>query len=84
MMYYDRVDISEGIDSSIGKSSKECMICHYYLFNHRFKFQDSVYNVCHDLMIFYLHISDIAITSVKVLVSIVLFMILTNLKTLIY
>ena len=83
-MYYDRVDISEGIDSSIGKSSKECMICHYYLFNHRFKFQDSVCNVCHDLMIFYLHISDIAITSVKVLVSIVLFMILTNLKTLIY
>ena len=35
------------------------------VFNHGFKFQDSVYNCCHDLMILYLNISDIAIITVK-------------------
>ena len=28
MLYYDRVDISEGIDLTKNNSSKECMICH--------------------------------------------------------
>ena len=28
MLYYDRVDISEGIDLTKNSSSKECMICH--------------------------------------------------------
>ena len=41
------------------------MICHYWFFNHRFKFQDSVCNGCHDLEIWSVNISDIAIITVK-------------------
>ena len=29
MMYYDRIDISEGIDLAKSNNSKECMICHF-------------------------------------------------------
>ena len=36
------------------------MICHYWFFNHEFKFQDSVCNGCHDV-----NISDIATFTIK-------------------
>ena len=32
MLYYDRIDISEGIDVIKTSSSKECDICHYRYF----------------------------------------------------
>ena len=41
------------------------MICHYWFFNHGFKFQDSVSNGCHDLTILCLNIRNIAIVTVK-------------------
>ena len=41
------------------------MICHDWIFNHGFKFQDSVYNGCHDLAMLSVNISDIAIISIK-------------------
>ena len=63
-MYHDRIDTSEGIDLAKSNNIKECMICHYWFFNHAFEFQDSVCNGCHDLM-FCLNISDIAIITVK-------------------
>ena len=65
MLYYDRTDISEGINLAKSNSSKECMICHYWFFNHGFKFQGSVYNGCHDLTILSVNIRDIAITFPK-------------------
>ena len=61
MLYYDRVEISEGSDLAKSNSSKECMICHYWLFSHGFKFQDHVCNGCHDLKMLYVNISGIAI-----------------------
>ena len=57
MLYYDRTDISKGIDPTKSNRSKECMICHYWFFNHGFKFQDSVYNGCHDLTMLSVNIS---------------------------
>ena len=42
MLYYDRIDISEGIDPTKRNKSVECMIYHYWFFNHGFKFQDYV------------------------------------------
>ena len=42
MLYYDRIDISEGIDPTKSNKSREYMICHYSFFNHGFKFQDYV------------------------------------------
>ena len=49
MLYYERIDISEGVDPNKSNISKECMICHYCCFNYEFKFQDSVCNGCHNL-----------------------------------
>ena len=40
------------------------MICHYWIFNHGFKFEDSICNGCHDLMLS-LNIRDVVITAVK-------------------
>ena len=39
MLYYDRIDVSEGIDVIKTSESKECDICHYWYFlNKGFKF----------------------------------------------
>ena len=62
----NRIDISEGIDPTKSNRSKECMICHYWFFNHGFRFQDSVCNGCHDLTVLHLNISNIAITDITV------------------
>ena len=29
MVYYDRIDLSQGIDVSKTSASKECDVCHY-------------------------------------------------------
>ena len=50
----------KGIDLAKSINSKECMICHYWIFNHGFKFEDSVYNGCHNLTMSSLNASDIA------------------------
>ena len=65
MLYYDRIYTSEGIDLAKSNNSKEFMICHYWFFNHGFKFQDSVCNSCHDLTMLCLNINDITIVTVK-------------------
>ena len=38
MLYYYRIDLSQGIDVAKSNNSKKCIICHYWLFNHGFKF----------------------------------------------
>ena len=65
MLYYDKIDISEGIDVAKSNNSEECMICHYWCFNHGFKFQDSICNDCHDLTMLSVNISDVTIVPVK-------------------
>ena len=43
MLYYDRIDVSEGIDNNKTGASKECDICLYWYFlNKGFKFQPYV------------------------------------------
>ena len=65
MLYYDRIDISQGIVPAISNKSRECMICRSWFFNHEFKFQDYVFNDCHDLIMLSVNISDIATITVK-------------------
>ena len=65
MLYYDRIDISEGIDLAKRNNIKECMICHCWFFNHGLKFQDYVCNGCDNLSMLFLNISDIDIIIVK-------------------
>ena len=51
MLYFDSIDVSEGIDVNKTSASKECYICHYWYFlNYRFKFQPNVCNRFHDLL----------------------------------
>ena len=66
MLYYDRIDVSEGIDVNKTSSSKECDICHYWYFlNFSFKFQPDVCHKCHDLLMMSVTISDITISNIK-------------------
>ena len=66
MLYYNRIDISEGIDVDKTSASKDCDICHYWYFlNSSFKFQSNVCDRCHDLLIISINLSDIAILNIK-------------------
>ena len=65
MLYYDRIDISGEINSARRNKSKECMIFHFWFFNHGFKFQDSVSNGCQDLTMSCCNIKDISIITIK-------------------
>ena len=49
-----------------------------------FTFQDSACNVCHDLTMLSVNVSDIAIITMKMLIIIVLFITLANLMQLIH
>ena len=32
MLYYDKINVSEGIDVNKTSASKECIVCHYWCF----------------------------------------------------
>ena len=66
MLYFNRIDVSEGIDVNKAIVSKDCNICNYWYFlNYSFKFQTNVCNRCHDLLMMSLNLSDIAIINIK-------------------
>ena len=66
MLYFDRIDVSEGIDVNKTSASKECDICHYWYFlNYSFKFQPNVCNRCHDLSMMSMNFSNIVILNIK-------------------
>ena len=45
MPYYDRTDVSEGVNVNKMSASKECDICHYWCFLDKgFKFQPYICN----------------------------------------
>ena len=52
MLYYDSINVSEGINVNQTSEPKECDVCHYWYFlNYGFKFQPNVCNRRHDLLI---------------------------------
>ena len=66
MLYYDRIDVSEGIDIIKTIASKECDICHYWnFFNEMFKFQPNICNECYDLLIISMNLNNIYILNIK-------------------
>ena len=66
MLYFKRIDVSEGIDVNKTSALKECDICRYWYFlNNSFKFQPNVCNRCHDLLMWSTNLSDIAILNIK-------------------
>ena len=64
MLYFDRIEVSEGTNVNKTSESKECNICHYWYFLF-FKFQPNVCNRCHDLSMMPMKICDIAILNIK-------------------
>ena len=66
MLYFDRIDVSEGTDVNKTSASKECDICQYwYFFNYSFKFQPIACNRCHNLLMISINLSDIAILNIR-------------------
>ena len=62
MLYYDRIDLSQGIDVNKTISSKEYNICHYWNFlEEGFRFQADVCNVYHDVLMISMNLIDTAI-----------------------
>ena len=67
MLYYKRIDVSDGIDVNKTSASKECDSCEYfwYFLNYSFKFQSNVCNRFHDLLLMFTNFSDIGILNIK-------------------
>ena len=66
MLYFDRIDTSEGIGINEESASKEHEICNYwYLLDEGFNFQPYVFNGCHDVLMTSMNLSNIAIVNIK-------------------
>ena len=66
MLRYQKIDVSEGIGVNKRSASKECELCHYWLFKAiGFKFEEHVCNKCHDVLMMTHSLKNIAILSAK-------------------
>ena len=66
MLQCEKIDFSEGIDVNKTSASKECELCHYWLFkNVGFKFENHVCNKWHDILTMAYSLKNIAILSAK-------------------
>ena len=66
MLQYEKIDVSEGIDTSKTSASRECMLFHYWCFKDvGFRFEPHVCNKCHDVLMTAYELKNIAILNVK-------------------
>ena len=66
MLEYNRIDISESIDTNNTSASKECNICHYWYFlDKSFNYEPYLCNGCHDLMQKAMSFKHAAVVSIK-------------------
>ena len=66
MMQCYKIHVSEGFHVNKTSASKECELCHYWIFkNIGFKFEEHVCNKCHDLLTITHSLKDIARLSAK-------------------
>ena len=65
MISYERIDLSEGIDSDRGEKSVNCMIRNYFYFSDGFKYQPYICNGCHDFSMTVQNLSDFFTVTVK-------------------
>ena len=64
--YYNKVNVSEGIDINKSNRSKECTICHYWYFEDiGYKFEPYVCSKCPNISIIAYDLENIAILNVK-------------------
>ena len=66
MMQYKKIDVSERIDVNKISASKECELCHCWVFKDiGFKLEEHVCNKCHDLLTMAFSLKNITILSTK-------------------
>ena len=66
MLYYNKINVSKGIDIKKSNKSKECMICHYWYFlDYNYKYELDGCNGCHDISMMAYELENIAILNVK-------------------
>ena len=66
MIRYQKIVVSEGIDENKASASNECELCHYLFFKDiGFKFEEHVFNKCHDLLTMAYSLKNIAILNAK-------------------
>ena len=66
MLQYDRIDVSEGIDTDKTSVSKKCMLRHYWCFKDvGYKFQPYVFNGCHAVSMMAYELKNIEILNAK-------------------
>ena len=67
MLYFDRIEVSEKINSNKASESKEHEFCQYWYFlNKSFKFQPNIFCRWHDLLMMSMNLKNIAILNIKV------------------
>ena len=66
ILYFDRINVSEGIDVNKNSESKQCYTYHYWYFLDKgFKIQPDVYNRFQDLSMMSMNLSNITILNIK-------------------
>ena len=66
MLQYEKIDVSEGIDTNETSASKEYMFCQYCCFKDvGFKLEPHICNKCHDVLMTAYELKTIAILNVK-------------------
>ena len=66
MLYFNRDDVSEGIDVNKGSALKKCDVCYYlYFLNKGFNFQPNLYNRCHGVLSMSVKLIDIAVLNIN-------------------
>ena len=67
MLYFERINVSKGIDVNKTSESKECDIfLYWYFLNKSFRFQPNVFSRSHDLLMMLMNLSDITISNIKI------------------
>ena len=67
MLYFERINVSKGIDVNRTSESKECDIfLYWYFLNKGFRFQPNVRNRSHGLLMISMNLSDITISNIKI------------------
>ena len=67
MLYFERTNVSKGINVNKTSESKECDIfLYWYFLNKIFRFQPNVCSRSHDLLMMLMNLSDITISNIKI------------------
>ena len=65
-LQYERIHISDRIDTNKASASKECILFyHWYFKDIGYKFESNVCNKCHDVLVTTYELKNIAIMNVK-------------------